>query len=642
MNDFHLMILFCTVAVLNAGTSEFVWLRDLNTDTNKRHLDLGLSDELRFQLNRGKKSINLHLKENPHVRADTDMYVVETLPDGTKRAVKEPFTGKVESKYYHDIDNSAAFTVRCVKRANDPCARTLEGSLRIGNKYFHIVPVSDLSNVDRMYMNREYKDTPHVIQEEIVNVENIRLTNDTIIPAVDEEEAIKKRIFVNHPRALHNLNVEEGDLDKNKRATTVYGVELLVAVDPPVWRKFLALAKNDAEKAMNRVREYVSHVINGVALTYKSIKGRSFSIDITLKVITVVKKEADGPYKKGNPFKQNGMWSINDDYYLDAFADWLQNTPGIPSRSNYDAALMFTGYNLDGSSGIAYVRAVCTGYGVAIITEAGYFNTMIVASHELAHSLGAFHDESVGCPRGNMMWMNIPGLDTEYSHKVWEYSECSINAFKNTLAQKSCVKDEATYYDKNDYDNYNKLYPGQIYSPEEQCKIAFGKNSYRCNVPPPDKVCLSLSCHKPLHGYCESQITADGTPCGTGNKWCIDGLCVSKPSGVTTPKPTTTTVKGPKTPSSTRAPSTLPPSCRDSYVCKKLYLTYSHKKKFCSDLGDICCETCKGQNKCEDTDYMNLSCADIRSYYSSKSKFCSKWSKNCCASCSKKGTGQQG
>ncbi|KAK3608696.1 hypothetical protein CHS0354_027746 [Potamilus streckersoni] len=80
MNDFHLMILFCTVAVLDAGTSGFVWLRDLNNDAHKRHLDLGLSDELRFQLNIEKKSINLHLKENPHVRADTDIYVVEMVP----------------------------------------------------------------------------------------------------------------------------------------------------------------------------------------------------------------------------------------------------------------------------------------------------------------------------------------------------------------------------------------------------------------------------------------------------------------------------------------------------------------------------------------------------------------------------------
>ncbi|KAK3608698.1 hypothetical protein CHS0354_027748 [Potamilus streckersoni] len=319
MNDFHLMVLFYTVAVLDAGTSEFVWLRDLNNDAHKRHLDLGLSDELRFQLDRGRKSINLHLKENPHVRADTDMYVVEALPDGTKRAVKEPFTGNVESKYYHDIDNSAAFIVRCVRRANDPCARTLEGSLRIEDKYFNIVPVSDLSNVDRMYMNREYNDTPHVIQEETANVENIDLTNDTIIPAVDEEESVKKRIFGNLRRALHNLNVEESDLDKNKRATTVYGVELLVVVDPPVWQK-------------------------QVALTYKSIKGRSFSIDITLKAIIVVQKRADGPYKNAKLFKQNGIWSVDDEEYLDAFANWVKNTPGIPSRSDYDAAIMFTGY----------------------------------------------------------------------------------------------------------------------------------------------------------------------------------------------------------------------------------------------------------------------------------------------------------
>ncbi|KAK3586261.1 hypothetical protein CHS0354_004369 [Potamilus streckersoni] len=214
--------------------------------------------------------------------------------------------------------------------------------------------------------------------------------------------------------------------------------------------------------------------------------------------------------------------------------------------------------------------------------------------------------------------------------------EINILSSEVKARDRACVKDEATYYDKNEYDNYNKLYPGQIYSPEEQCKIAFGQKSYRCKVPSPDKICVYLSCYNPNIGYCESQIAADGTQCGTGNKWCIEGACVLKPSGVTTPKPTTTTVKGPNTPSSTRAPSSLAPSCRDSDVCKELYKVYKHKKRFCSDLGDVCCETCKEQNKCEDTGYMEWSCADIRWFYSKKSKFCSKWSKNCCVSCSKR------
>ncbi|KAK3608693.1 hypothetical protein CHS0354_027743, partial [Potamilus streckersoni] len=155
---------------------------------------------------------------------------------------------------------------------------------------------------------------------------------------------------------------------------------------------------------------------------------------------------------------------------------------------------------------IAYMNEVCTNIGVVIVKEAGYFSTMIVASHELAHSLGADHDSDVGCPKGNMMWMNIPGLYKEYSHKVWEYSECSIDAFQKLLAKKSCVKDEATYYDKNEYDNYNKLYPGQIYSRDEQCKIIFGQNSYSCKFPSLDKICLYLPCYNTRNGNCDNQI----------------------------------------------------------------------------------------------------------------------------------------
>ncbi|KAL3846773.1 hypothetical protein ACJMK2_017732 [Sinanodonta woodiana] len=519
MNGYYFTVLFYTVAALDAGTSEFVWLRDLNVDEHKRHMDLGLSEEIRFQLNRGKKSINLHLKENPHIRADTDIYVVKEMPDGTKRAVKEQFTGNVESKYYHDVDNSAFFTVRCVKRANGPCVRTLEGSLIIGDNYFHIAPVSNLSNADNFYMNKEYQDIPHVIREEMANDVDFHQTDDTMIPSLHEEEAVKKSLPVNLQRLLAIQNVEGRAFDRHKRATTVYGVEMLVVVDPPVWEKFYALADKDTQNAMKRVREYVSHVINGVAMTYKSIKGRDFSIQITLKAITVIKKVKNGPYTDAKIIERQGQLHIDDGDYLNAFADWVVNTPGIPSRSDIDYAMMLTGYvhiyiNL---FSIAYMGAVCRKSGVALATEAGYFKTMIVASHELAHGLGAKHDVQVGCQKGNIMGMKLPALVKSYSHQAWEFSECSIDAFSKTLAERPCVYDEATFYNKDEYDNYNKHYPGEIYSTDEQCKIAFGPNSYECYIPDPDKICLSLPCYNTRRHYCVKLFAADGTQCGTGN-----------------------------------------------------------------------------------------------------------------------------
>ncbi|KAL3863606.1 hypothetical protein ACJMK2_005357 [Sinanodonta woodiana] len=489
MNGYIFAVLLYTVAALDAGTSEFVWLRDLNDDEHKRHIDLGLSEEIRFQLNRGKNSINLHLKENPHIRADTDIYVVKEMPDGTKRAVKELFTGNVESKYYHDVDNSAFFTVRCVKRVKGPCAWTLEGSLIIGDNYFHIAPVSDISNVDNFSMNQEYPEIPHVIREENANDEDFHQTDNTMIPRLLEEEAVKKSLSVNLRRLLAIQNVEGSAFDRHKRATTVYGVEMLVAVDPPVWQKFYALADEDTQNAMNRVREYVSHVING--------------------------KVENGPYTDAKIVKKDGKLYVDDGDYLNAFANWVVNTPGIPSRSDIDYAMILSGFIL--FAGLAYVGRVCSNRGAALVTEKGYFNTMIVASHELAHGLGAYHDVDVGCQKGNIMGMNIPGLKYEYSHKPWEFSECSIDAFSKTLAKRPCVNDEATFYNKDDYDNYNKLYPGEIYSTDEQCKIAFGPDSYECDIPDPNTICLSLPCYNTRRDFCDDLIAADGTQCGTVN-----------------------------------------------------------------------------------------------------------------------------
>ncbi|KAL3847134.1 hypothetical protein ACJMK2_018064 [Sinanodonta woodiana] len=98
MNNYRFIVLFCTFAVLDAGNAEFVWLRDLNNDAGTRHQNVGLPDELKFQLNGEQKSVNLHLKENPHLRADTDMYIVRLTPGGTPKAVKETVTGRTVIK----------------------------------------------------------------------------------------------------------------------------------------------------------------------------------------------------------------------------------------------------------------------------------------------------------------------------------------------------------------------------------------------------------------------------------------------------------------------------------------------------------------------------------------------------------------
>ncbi|KAL3847050.1 hypothetical protein ACJMK2_017980, partial [Sinanodonta woodiana] len=336
-------------------------------------------------------------------------------------------------------------------------------------------------------MNREFQDTPHVIREEMANDEGFRLTNDTIIQ---------------------------------------YGVELHVVVDPPVWEKFYDL-EGKSDRAMKRVREYVSQVINGVALIYKSIHGHTFSIDVTLKAITVLKNEADEPYKTAKLFYENGMLSINDNAYLRAFSDFVLNTPGMPSQSDVDHTMMLTG-------------------------------------------LGAKHDDEVGCSQGNIMWTTLLNAGNEYSHKAWEFSDCSINAFENILVNKSCVQEAATFNNKIEYDHYNKLYPGQIYSAEEQCKIAFVPYSRRCRSPFPNHECLAFSCYNPKKNVCIIQAAANGTQCRKGNKWwCIDGLCVSKHyrNGKMTP-----------TPKSTISAVYLP-SCKDSDVCKLLYEVYNEKQK---------------------------------------------------------------
>ncbi|KAK3576698.1 hypothetical protein CHS0354_024307 [Potamilus streckersoni] len=128
-------------------------------------------------------------------------------------------------------------------------------------------------------------------------------------------------------------------------------------------------------------------------------------------------------------------------------------------------------------------------YSVSLIGTSDYFLTTTTAAHELAHNLGADHDgegNAKSC-RANDSFIMSPyepvfTKDMPYSRNPWIFSNCSVDAFKNVSKSKRCLRSVGVVYNDMEWKNFMTKLPGQIFLPDEQCKIINGANSYFCGV----------------------------------------------------------------------------------------------------------------------------------------------------------------
>ncbi|KAH9489509.1 Phospholipase B-like 1 [Bulinus truncatus] len=227
----------------------------------------------------------------------------------------------------------------------------------------------------------------------------------------------------------------------------------------------------------------------------------------------------------------HGMASVYTDRALKKFTKWLTGRRHLPE---FDHAMIFTSYRLiHQTRSMAYMNAVCDqSSSVSIVADRGDFQCVKVATHELAHSLGANHDgdkQTKSCPpSGNYVMSPQPSHEKQVLKNAFYFSPCSIRDIKPTS---SCVKSDPPVYYSYDL---RRLPPGHLYTADMQCKLIFGKKSGFCTeVIVQDVMCGQLWCkdpQKPLACRTNSYLTAlPGTECGV-NKVCHLGECTLDPA----------------------------------------------------------------------------------------------------------------
>ncbi|KAG1706971.1 A disintegrin and metalloproteinase with thrombospondin motifs adt-2 [Nymphon striatum] len=232
--------------------------------------------------------------------------------------------------------------------------------------------------------------------------------------------------------------------------------------------------------------------------------------------------------------------------------DLADANPLLVAFNAYDkkiaSSLMTTIVSL--TLGLASVRGVCRPGFRGVISEIGVtnsqgklfpsagWNSAQVAAHEIGHNLGMSHDNLGNtCPENGFIMSPSRGTTGEVT-----WSTCSANVVENLYKDtKSCLVNAP----KPSKFNHMKFKgePGQTWDGHAQCQTLLKTSEarmdekqpkaviiYLFSLKPNKEICQKLRCRATgKQGYYNSGPAIHGTFCGSPNKWCQSGKCVTAP-----------------------------------------------------------------------------------------------------------------
>lgn len=222
---------------------------------------------------------------------------------------------------------------------------------------------------------------------------------------------------------------------------------------------------------------------------------------------------------------------------LTRFCVWQhkQNVVSDSEPGHYDTAVLITRKNICRSKGhcetlgLAELGTMCNPKRSCSIVEDNGLGVAFTIAHELGHVFNIGHDVTSKYCLGETNGLRVMAPSLNLQAMPWSWSSCSRQEITEFFEQgrDKCLMDKPQYQ----YKRSDKL-PGEVYSPEMQCKLTYGKHSTLCRLKTNDSSCRRLWCRLDFsdgHEGCHTRNMpwAEGSPCGEG-KWCIHGTCVKK------------------------------------------------------------------------------------------------------------------
>lgn len=187
-----------------------------------------------------------------------------------------------------------------------------------------------------------------------------------------------------------------------------------------------------------------------------------------------------------------------------------------------DVTHLMIGSDLGGPVGLAWVGGVChrsSGASVTEVTGSVDYLATIAATHEIGHTLGAWHDGQPGSecettPKGQIMW---PVL---YATVQDGFSTCSTNTIQDHIAAAACLDDSIPAGCGDGVLDAGEECDDGNTTGGDCCRM-------NCTLDLPGMPCAGddVACHDHVCdglGACATRPNSD--PCDTGDA-CSEGLC---------------------------------------------------------------------------------------------------------------------
>ncbi|KAH0557366.1 disintegrin and metalloproteinase domain-containing protein 7-like isoform X2 [Cotesia glomerata] len=310
-------------------------------------------------------------------------------------------------RIFEDINHSASVTVTVHPDGNEYIK---EGYIGSANLYFMWDPQNQIYNF-------------HLFKDQ---------TNDQYYTV--NHKSPKARTY-NWPTYLYNpySNYDQLVLQETTIPEIIYP-EILVVVD---YEMLIDIHED-------HVLMYMIHRWNLVDIVYRGL--RSPTIKFSIAGIILPMSPDSLQYFSDGSYYINNRKKINMNSSLDFFKKWLFLHNHIIPINSYDLAITMLSkrpepnyhqrWSLNPQRGAAYSGSACeTDFyrrevvKVGIVMDAGVYVDIIAAAHEVAHLLGANHDNGICNGPPNYIMEGV----IKHSTRVLEWSQCSVEGFQNFL-----------------------------------------------------------------------------------------------------------------------------------------------------------------------------------------------------------------
>ncbi|XP_022106687.1 A disintegrin and metalloproteinase with thrombospondin motifs 3-like isoform X2 [Acanthaster planci] len=182
-----------------------------------------------------------------------------------------------------------------------------------------------------------------------------------------------------------------------------------------------------------------------------------------------------------------------------------------------------------GPAGFAPVASMCDSFWSSSITRDQGLLSSFVMAHEAGHVLGLEHDGDGNSCVMETYARSIMNTLVMANYGDYYWSNCSAEALERLIKNHRCLENVV-------FETSSLLeqegFPGEWYSLDEQCRYTFGGNSHQCGRPEDYYICSMRCTAENNPAICHEYYlpALDGSGCGTVTQWCMNGVCMNKPT----------------------------------------------------------------------------------------------------------------